>query len=131
MKTTYYSMGLIGFCFLFIVLCFSQESAGGRVTDAAGFSFGPPAGFIADRGPDGYSFVNPEKTILLVVRPHRYATFEAAVRDTTLERRQARKLGAKRRQSDLALSGWKCRPIPDYAPSGKQRGGSKRKPVFY
>ena len=86
MKTTYYGIGLVVFYGLMLIQGFSQESAGGRVTDAAaGFSFGPPAGFIADRGPDGYSFVNSEKTILLVVRPHRYATFEAAVRDTTLD----------------------------------------------
>lgn len=86
MKTISYIIGLIVFSCLLLVPCFSQASAGVRVTDAAaGFSFGPPAGFIADRGPDGYSFVNSEKTILLVVRPHRYATFEAAVRDTTID----------------------------------------------
>jgi hypothetical protein len=34
---------------------------------------------------DGYAYVNPEKTILLVVRSHVYDTFEAAVKDTKLD----------------------------------------------
>ena len=86
MKTTFYGLGWVVFCGFMLIPCFSQGNAGGRVTDAAnGFSFGAPAGFVADRGPDGYSFLNPEKTILLVVRPHHYTTFEEAVRDTTLD----------------------------------------------
>ncbi|HYJ92190.1 MAG TPA: hypothetical protein VEV84_12840 [Pyrinomonadaceae bacterium] len=86
MKTIFYAVGLVLFCCLQLTPCFAQGSGGERVADsAAGFSFGPPAGFTADRGPDGYSFLNPEKTILLVVRPHRFTTFEAAVRETTLD----------------------------------------------
>src|ERR1041385_8373814 len=86
MKTIFYAVGLVLFCCLQLTPCFAQGSGGERVTDsAAGFSFEPPVGFTADRGPDGYSFLNPEKTILLVVRPHRFTTFEAAVRETTLD----------------------------------------------
>ena len=86
MKTISNGIGLVLFCCLLLMPCFAQGSADERVSDTvAGFSFGPPAGFKGDRGTDGFSFVNPEKTILLVVRPHRYDTFEAAVRDTKLD----------------------------------------------
>lgn len=70
----------------YIPTALAQIPAEERISDAsAGFSFGPPAGFTADRGPDGYSFLNRDKTILLVVRPHRYDNFEAAVKDTKLD----------------------------------------------
>ena len=86
MKTI--SCGIATFlsCCLLFVPCFAQGSAEERVSDTvAGFSFGAPTGFTGDRGADGFSYVNREKTILLVVRPHRYDTFEAAVRDTKLD----------------------------------------------
>src|SRR5215471_11918028 len=85
MKTISFGIGFLLYCCLLLSPCFAQGSTEERVTDASGFSFGPPPGFTADRGPDGYSFVNREKTILLAVRPHRYATFDEAVRDTTLD----------------------------------------------
>ena len=87
MKTNSRGIGTILFCCcLFFAPIFAQGSAEERLSDTvAGFSFGAPTGFKGDRGADGFSFVNSEKTILLVVRPHRYDSFEAAVRDTNLD----------------------------------------------
>jgi len=86
MKTIYCSIGLFLFCCLLLVPCFAQGSEEGRLLDTvAGFSFGPPSGWTSNRAEDGFSFVNEDKTILLVVRPHRYNTFEAAVKDTKLD----------------------------------------------
>jgi len=85
MKTISYGIGLVMFCCLLLTPCFAQGTDE-RVSDtAAGFSFSAPTGFSGDRGADGFSFINREKTILLVVRPHQYSTFEAAVKDTTIE----------------------------------------------
>ena len=86
MKTISCGIGLVVWCCLLLMPCFAQGGGEERVSDsAAGFSFGPPSGWTGNRGDDGYSFVNAGKIILLVVRPHRYDTFEAAVRDTKLD----------------------------------------------
>lgn len=73
----------------FAVVCAgqaSQTSGEPRLADeSGGYNFSAPAGWTRNRGEDGFSLVNPEKTILLVVRSHRYDTFEAAVRDTKLD----------------------------------------------
>jgi hypothetical protein len=70
----------------FAAICISQERARPSVSDAeATFSFSAPAGWTMTRDAGSYSLINPAKTILLVVRPHLYDTFEAAVRDTKLD----------------------------------------------
>lgn len=86
MKIIAYSIGLVLFCCFVPVRSFAQGGAAERLSDAAaGFSFVPPSGWTGNRAEDGFSFVNQDKTILLVVRSHRYNTFEAAVRDTKLD----------------------------------------------
>ena len=85
MKTIACFIGLILSCFLLLMPCFAQGSSDDRLSDpVAGFSFGPPSGWTGNHSDEGFSFVNGGKTILLVVKPHRYDTFEAAVRDTKL-----------------------------------------------
>ena len=86
MKTISCGIGLVIWCCLLLMPCFAQGSSEERLSDAvAGFSFAPPSDWTGSRNDQGFSFVNAGKTILLVVKPHRYDTFEAAVRDTKLD----------------------------------------------
>ena len=86
MKTIFRGIGLTFSCLLLLGQCLAQGETDARLSDtSAGFSFDAPAGWTSNRGEDGFSLVNRDKTILLVVRPHRYDTFEAAVRDTKLD----------------------------------------------
>ena len=86
MKTIFYSTALFTMSLVLVVLGHGQTAAPARLSDtAAGFSFESPSGWTNNRTQDGFSIVNAEKTILLVVRPHQYSTFEAAVKDTSIE----------------------------------------------
>lgn len=86
MKIISFTIQAVLMAILFAAIGFSQEAARLSVSDAeATFSFDAPAEWTMKRDGDSYSLVNPGKTILLVVRPHSYDTFEAAVRDTKLD----------------------------------------------
>ncbi|MEP7075054.1 MAG: hypothetical protein ABI878_04525 [Acidobacteriota bacterium] len=85
MKTVACGIGFVVVCCLMFLPCFAQ-GVEERLSDiSSGFSFQPPSGWTSDRAEHGFSFVNRDKTILLAVRPHRYNTFEAAVKDTKLD----------------------------------------------
>ncbi|MEP6847283.1 MAG: hypothetical protein ABI999_00390 [Acidobacteriota bacterium] len=65
--------------------CFAQGVEERLSDTSSGYTFQPPSGWTRNRAENGFSFVNRNKTILLVVRTHSYTTFEAAVKDTKLD----------------------------------------------
>ena len=89
MKRMVEVIGLSAVLLAFAAVCIAQISHSGAgpllTDDAGGYSFTAPAGWKSNRGDVGFTLVNPTKTIIIAVKPHDYANFEAAVRDTQLD----------------------------------------------
>lgn len=55
-------------------------------SDAEGYSFTVPRGWLSESSADGFAVGNPIKTIVIAVKGHTYANFQAFAADANLER---------------------------------------------
>lgn len=64
-----------------------QPSAEQKLTDAAsGYDFVVPAGWKSQQSDEGFGLVNAAQTIVIAVKTHNYASFEAFAAEANLER---------------------------------------------
>ena len=68
---------------IFASAAFGQARLANEVEE---YSFAAPRGWVSEKPGDGYAVANPEKTILIAVKGHSYANFQAFSNDANLER---------------------------------------------
>lgn len=86
MKKAFAGKAAVGIILAFSALGLGQAAREQRLQDqAAGYSFSAPAGWKGNKGDAGFALVNPAETIIVSVRPHSYADFQTALRDTKLD----------------------------------------------
>ncbi|MDM7922874.1 MAG: lipocalin family protein [Pyrinomonadaceae bacterium] len=78
------SVILVFFCFVTAAFPQVRET---RLSDAAaGFSFAVPDKWASERNAEGFALVNPEKTVIVVVKSHNYTNFQEFGADANLAR---------------------------------------------
>ncbi len=74
--------------FLLSIVIFAAAAFGQTrlANEAEGYSFETPRGWTSEKSGDGYAVANLEKTIVIAVKGHSYANFQAFANDANLER---------------------------------------------
>ena len=75
------------FVILFIAMLATSVAGQSRLaSESEGYSFAMPRGWLSESSAEGFAVANPSKTIVIAVKGHTYANFQAFADDLHLER---------------------------------------------
>lgn len=75
--------------YIFLILTIFSATAAAQnrlASEAEGYSFAVPRGWQSEASADGFAVANPAKTVVVAVKGHSYANFQAFAAEANLER---------------------------------------------